>query len=583
MKRKHLALFCALTLAAATSFSLLGCGGCAGTKAAAEKNAAVGDACPTALRNVEVRQTEEHLSPDARSTYAFLLYSQALNAEDEAALLQAAPLMAAAKLPPTIWLEGGVWLVSRKSEGAIPYLEQGLSVAPDDMSLNLLHAEALMEQGTPERGVELMRAYLKKHPGSLDARLELALLLVKSKEYPEAETLLNSVSAKERTPLVDYYHARALIGMGRQADAIPFLQKAIKEMPDFVEAMAELAFIHEQRSEFKPARALYEKLLKLNFSPQDVLLRLISLSLRMNQPEKALKYMRQGPDTIPFKSTVAGLFIGSRHYLQGETLLKQIAAKDNAPDDVYLLLADLNYEQRRDLPMALSWLDKIPPNSKAAPRAAALRIELLGEAGKEQEALTVTRQAQKQFEDAPQFWELEIRLLARQKQLPQALEVARKAAKKWPDSAEMAFLLGSLLDETGDKNEAFKVMEHIITLHPENYQALNYVGYTLAQENRDLDKALSLLIRADELSPDQSYIVDSLAWALYRLGRNEEALTAIRRAVKLDEHVDASIWEHYGDIALKMGLKDEARTAYQKALDLKPANADALRQRLSQL
>ena len=82
---------------------------------------------------------------------------------------------------------------------------------------------------------------------------------------------------------------------------------------------------------------------------------------------------------------------------------------------------------------------------------------------------------------------------------------------------------------------------------------------------------------------DRSYIVDSLAWALYKLGRNEEALTAIRRAVKLDEHVDASIWEHYGDIALKMGLKDEARTAYQKALDLKPANADALRQRLSQL
>ncbi|MFT4300870.1 MAG: tetratricopeptide repeat protein, partial [Desulfovibrio sp.] len=521
--------------------------------------------------------------PEAKSTYAFLLYSQALNDEDEAALLQAAPLMAAAKLPASIWLEGGVWLVSRKSAEAAPYLEQGLAVAPDDMSLNLLYAEALMEQGTPERGVQLMRAFLAKHPGSLDARLELALLLVKSKEYAEAETLLNSVSSKERTPLVDYYHARALIGMDRSAEAIPFLQKAIKEMPDFVEAMAELAFIYEQRSEFKPARTLYEKLLKLNFSPQDVLLRLISLSLRMNQPEKALKYMRQGPDTIPFKLTVAGLFIDSRHYLQGETLLKQIAARDDAPVDVYLLLADLNYEQRRDLPMALSWLDKVPPQSKAAPRAALLRIQLLGEAGKEQEALTVTRQAQKQFEDAPQFWELEIRLLARQQQMPQALEIARKAAKKWPDNVDMAFLLGSLLDESGDKKEAFKVMEHILTLHPENYQALNYVGYTLAEENRDLEKALSLLVKADELSPNQSYIVDSLAWVLYKLGRNEEALKEIRRAVKLDEHVDASIWEHYGDIASKMGLKDEARTAYQKALDLKPANADALRQRLSQL
>lgn len=579
MKRKNIALLCALIMAAATSFSLLGCGGCAGTKTPADQSQAKESSA--ALRDVEVQQSEEQLSPEARSTYAFLLCAQALNAEDEDALLRAAPLMAEARLPANIWLEGGVWLVSRKSAEAVPYLEQGLSVAPDDMSLNLLYAEALMEQGVPERGVELMRAYLAKHPGSLDARLELALLLVKVKEYAEAESLLTSVSAKERTPLVDYYHARALIGMDKQAEAIPYLQKAIKEMPDFVEAMAELAFIHEQRAELKSARNMYEKLLKFNFSPQDVLLRLINLSLRMNQPEKALKYMRQGPDTIPFKLTVAGLFIESRHYLQAESLLKQIAAKDDAPVDVFLLLADLTYEQRHDLPLALSWLDRIPPQSKAAPKGALLRIQLLGESGKEQEALAATRQAQKQFSDLPQFWDLEVRLLARQKQMPLALEVARKAVKKWPDNAELAFLLGSLLDESGDKKEAFKVMEHILTLHPDNYQALNYVGYTLAEENRELERALKLLARADELSPDQSYIVDSLAWALYRLNRNDEALIQIRRAIKLDENADASIWEHYGDIASKAGLKDEARNAYQKALDLKPANADALRQRLS--
>lgn len=579
MKRKNIALLCALIMAAATSFSLLGCGGCAGTKTPADQSQAKESSA--ALRDVEVQQSEEQLSPEARSTYAFLLCAQALNAEDEDALLRAAPLMAEARLPANIWLEGGVWLVSRKSAEAVPYLEQGLSVAPDDMSLNLLYAEALMEQGVPERGVELMRAYLAKHPDSLDARLELALLLVKVKEYAEAESLLTSVSAKERTPLVDYYHARALIGMDKQAEAIPYLQKAIKEMPDFVEAMAELAFIHEQRAELKSARNMYEKLLKFNFSPQDVLLRLINLSLRMNQPEKALKYMRQGPDTIPFKLTVAGLFIESRHYLQAESLLKQIAAKDDAPVDVFLLLADLTYEQRHDLPLALSWLDRIPPQSKAAPKGALLRIQLLGESGKEQEALAATRQAQKQFNDLPQFWDLEVRLLARQKQMPLALEVARKAVKKWPDNAELAFLLGSLLDESGDKKEAFKVMEHILTLHPDNYQALNYVGYTLAEENRELERALKLLARADELSPDQSYIVDSLAWALYRLNRNDEALIQIRRAIKLDENADASIWEHYGDIASKAGLKDEARNAYQKALDLKPANADALRQRLS--
>ena len=126
-------------------------------------------------------------------------------------------------------------------------------------------------------------------------------------------------------------------------------------------------------------------------------------------------------------------------------------------------------------------------------------------------------------------------------------------------------------------------MEQLLALHPDNYQALNYVGYTLAEENRDLDRAMTLLVRANEIAPNMSYIVDSLAWAYYKAGKIDDALKEIRRAVTLDEHTDASIWEHYGDIAAQAGLKDEARTAYQKAMELKPDNAEALRQRLSNL
>ena len=592
MKRKTIALLCALALAATTSLSLLGCGGCAGNKpqsgqtsgqSAVEEKPAPLQKEPASLQDVPVRPLEAELSPEARSTYAYLLYAQALLDEDEAALLQAASMFRESPVPAKVWMEGGVWLMSRKSPNAVILLEQALSVWPEDMSLNLLYAEALMEHGMPERGVTLMRAYLQKHPDSLDARLELALLLVKSKQFTEAEKLLNSIPAKQRSPLVDYYHARALIGMARQNEAIPYLQKAIKEMPDFVEALAELAFIHEQSGELREARTVYEKLIKLNFSTQDVALRLVNISLRLKQPEKALQYMRLGPDTVPFKLTVASMFMDSRHYLQAESLLKQIVADGGAPGEVYLLLADLTYEQRRDLPMALSWLDKLPPTSKSAGRSRLLRAQLLAEAGQNENALKVVRQGQKDFSDVPDFWEFEIRLMARQKQMADALKVARAAAKTWPDNTDLAFLLGSLLDETGDKKSAFTVMEGILTSHPDNYQALNYVGYTLAEENRDLERAVKLLVRADELSPNQSYIVDSLAWALFKSGRQEEALKEIRRAVKLGDQVDSSIWEHYGDIALRSGLKDEARKAYQKALDLKPANADALRQRLSPL
>ncbi|WP_298032114.1 tetratricopeptide repeat protein [uncultured Desulfovibrio sp.] len=596
MKCKTIALLCALTLAATAPLSLLGCGGCAGNKpqagrtsdrageeSVAGKKSVRARGKSTSLQSLSVRPVESELSPEAQSTYAYLLYTRALLDEDEAALLQAASLLRMSPVPAKAWMEGGVWLMSRKSPNAVILLEQGLSVWPEDMSLNLLYAEALLEHGMPERGVELMRAYLQKHPDSLDARLELALLLVKGKQFTEAEKMLNSVTAEQRSPLVDYYHARALIGMERRNEGIPYLQKAIREMPDFVEALAELAFIYEQRGDLREARNVYEKLIRLNFSTQEVALRLVNISLRLKQPEKALQYMRLGPGTVPFKLTVASMFMDSRHYLQAENLLKQIVADDGAPGDVYLLLADLAYEQRRDLSMALSWLDKMPPTSKSSGRARLLRAQLLAEAGQNDNALKVVRQGRKDFAEIPGFQEFEIRLLARQKQMPDALKVAREAVKTWPDNTDLAFLLGSLLDETGDKKGAFMVMEDILTNHPDNYQALNYVGYTLAEENRDLERAVNLLVKANELSPDQAYIVDSLAWALFKSGRLEEALREIRRAVKLGNQVESSIWEHYGDIAQRMGLKDEARKAYQKALDLKPANAKTLRQRLSTL
>lgn len=597
-----------------------------------------------AAQDVQVRPAEQELSPEALGLYAYLRAVRAILDEDEASLLEAALLAAEATLdnassadksnpstaaakgaspkassqdadaakpiaadlgrpasvqsesapvlpaqilatqiwPTQIWLDGGVWLMSRKSPNAIPYLEQALKAQPEDISLNLLLAEAFGEHGMPGRGAELMRSYLARHPDTLDARLELALLLVKERKFKEAEKLLTDIPAKQRTPLVDYYHAKALAGMERKAEAIPFLRRSVHGMPDFVEALAELAYLLEQEGELREARSTYEKLARLQFSPQDVSLRLVSLSLKLKQPEKALQYISQGPDTIPFKLTAVSMLMDARHYLQAERLLKQLSQRQGAPDDVYLLLADLAYLQRRDLNMALSWLDKVPPSSPIAARARILRVQLLAESGKMDEALELARASHKEFPRAPELRGMEIRILGRQKQMETALAVARNATSEWPENADLAFLLGSLLDESGKKQEALGVMEGILKKQPDNFQALNYVGYTLADENRELDRALQLLTRADELAPNQSYIIDSLAWALFRAGKAEEALAKIRRAVSLDGPVDATIWEHYGDIARHLGHGGEARRAYQKALDLKPANAEALRQRLAQ-
>jgi tetratricopeptide (TPR) repeat protein len=127
------------------------------------------------------------------------------------------------------------------------------------------------------------------------------------------------------------------------------------------------------------------------------------------------------------------------------------------------------------------------------------------------------------------------------------------------------------------------VMERLVADRPDYYQALNYIGYSLAEERRDLPRALTLLIKADQLSPDTAHILDSLAWAQFRLGQVDAAWTSIQRAVKLEGGDDAVIWEHYGDIAAAKGRPDESRRAYTKALGIGHDKPETIRAKLEEL
>lgn len=548
--------------------TLLGCGGCAtsGVKPPREKKSAVWE-----------------LSPGAQSTYAYLVYEQALRQDEEAVLLRAVEALAAYEPPVHVYVETSVRLLGHKSPASLQVLERGLQHFPGNISLNLLYAEALQEQGRTIQAVKHMRGYVKEHPDSVDAKLEMALLLVKNNQPTEAEKLLKGIKGEQRTAMVEYYHARALIGMRREADAAKHLRKALKLMPDFVEAMAELAYIHEQRGELREAHALYESILKNNDGGQDVLLRLVSLSLRLRQPQKAVEFARRGPDATAFKATVAGMFVEARQYDFAEPLLESLLNASDVPADMCLHLAAIVYESRKDAVMAMKWLEKVSPESPGYVKACLLRAQLLADGKKFDEALTVLRAGGEQARNKKEFRDMEIRLLASAQRLPDALKEADKAVALWPEDSELAFLRASLLEESGDKSGAMQAMEAIIAGNPDHFQALNYVGYTLAEQNHDLGRALQLLHRAVELSPKSAYILDSLAWAQFRAGQLQAAWESINKAVALDVTQDPTIWEHYGDIAVAIGKKAEARKGYNNALELNSPNVQSLRRRLSEL
>jgi tetratricopeptide (TPR) repeat protein len=110
-------------------------------------------------------------------------------------------------------------------------------------------------------------------------------------------------------------------------------------------------------------------------------------------------------------------------------------------------------------------------------------------------------------------------------------------------------------------------MEKVLTLQADHVEALNYLGYTWAEKNVHLDKALEYVNKAITLKPDNGYILDSLGWVYFRMGDLEKARAELERAVALIPG-DPNIHEHLGDVYQAGGQKEKARAAYQKAMGL---------------
>lgn len=126
---------------------------------------------------------------------------------------------------------------------------------------------------------------------------------------------------------------------------------------------------------------------------------------------------------------------------------------------------------------------------------------------------------------------------------------------------------GDMAHLRGDNKAAYRYYEQALKLRPDNPLILNNFAYFLSEEQRDLERALKMSARANELDPQNATFLDTQAWVLYRLGRYEEAQTLMRQALVLDATGNAELLLHYGDILYALGKTFMAKTYWQRALE----------------
>jgi tetratricopeptide (TPR) repeat protein len=222
---------------------------------------------------------------------------------------------------------------------------------------------------------------------------------------------------------------------------------------------------------------------------------------------------------------------------------------------------------------ALRWYQAVVDPARKLP--AQLRIAVLHEESGEPERAIQTLQAvqssdSEDGETLRNAFLLEGELLNRRGDLAASVEALNRGLQIFEDDRALLYARALTYERLDRVPEAIIDLQVLVTEDPEDADALNALGYTLADRTEDYDEALGYIERALALSPDQPAILDSMGWVLFKLGRAEEALAYLQRAFEAQE--DAEIAAHLAEVLAALGRESEAREFWQKGAGLDPEN-----------
>ena len=150
----------------------------------------------------------------------------------------------------------------------------------------------------------------------------------------------------------------------------------------------------------------------------------------------------------------------------------------------------------------------------------------------------------------------------------EAMKLLDGALAAYPEEADLLYARAMVAVKLDRLDVVERDLRSIIGRDPEHADALNALGYTLADRTDRFEEAHDLVERALALAPDRYHIVDSMGWVLYRLGRYEEAAGHLRRSYAMEPHPEVAA--HLGEVLWVLGRRGEARAIWDAALKEDP-------------
>ncbi len=473
--------------------------------------------------------------------------------------------------------------------------------------------EVAMKERQFKEAMEAASLWLKNDPTSAQARQLMAALLVNQQRLADAQPYLEQWLSADKTRLgSNLVQLTQLLARYKDKKAALSLLKTLAA-PYADNAQAHVAVAQAAWSASEPELSLTEARAALAIAPDMELAALfVAQALQLHSDEEAMAfvadYLKRYPTAIDVRMSFTRLLVNKKKVNEAleqfelltagapqnpkleiniATLALSLEQWDVAeahfkaalsagfsdPDIIALSLGEIE-ERRKHYVEALKWYAEVKPGERyvnAQARYAAVLVKQGNlEAGNRHLEMLLEQNTNVQI----QLIQAQANLLREAKAYQRAFDVLDKALKSHPDVVDLLYDQGMM----AEKIERFDVLEknfrRVIQLRPDNAQAYNALGYTLADRKIRLSEANQLIKKALELSPNDPYILDSQGWVYFRLGELRQAESVLRQAFKL--RPEAEVGAHLGEVLWENNQREEAKRLWTDLIKNNAANETLL-------
>ncbi|MEN8141755.1 MAG: tetratricopeptide repeat protein [Thermodesulfobacteriota bacterium] len=484
---------------------------------------------------------------------------------------------------------------------------------PGSQFLKRQLVELLIVMGKKEKASMLVENMAADEELTNATRIELAGI------FENLGRSASAIALMEEAVIADPTDGQSLLTLGflylrheRLPQARSVLETYVDRDPESYAGAVLLAKTYRIQGETKLAGKMYERVLELNWSMAQAVEAAEFYEGAGDVPRALTIYERlEAEDDVndDLRRKMAALYVASSDFPKALAQLKIMRQESEQPERLDLAIGQLFLEQR-DYPAAINHfqqmlgqypemtvvrpmlalahhgagddktarqvLAQVDPASPEFSDSMLITVRLFKDAGKEAAAISFLKGLLADEKRRRQVFSFVLAdLYLKQGDEAKGQAVFEQALELYPESPRLLFEYGLYQEKCGRPQEALAYMEKVLALDGDDALALNYIGYTWAEQGVNLDQALDYVSRAAKARPEDGFVRDSLGWVYYRLGHFDQAVSELREAVTLEPD-DPTINEHLGDALAKSGELTLAVGSYDRALRLYKDEDDRL-------